>query len=129
MTEAEHLKWAVDQAKKYVATEIIATQAKRHHYSFYEGRKAASNGCGVEANPYFDADGNIPNGHLVQAEEWKSGWQEYRTAGNPTNRDAMRALQTLHLYYSKPAMTVPAAMHAMLGKSFVDAIATDPFKD
>jgi hypothetical protein len=104
-------------------------KAEIKHYAFHEGHKAASDGCGVEANPYWSNDGKVPYGHVEQAVHWNAGWKDYRATGNPTNKDAMKALQTLHLYYSKPAMTVPAAMHAILGKSFADAIATDPFKD
>jgi hypothetical protein len=100
-----------------------------HHHAFHEGHKAASNGCGIEANPYWTADGKVSAGQREQADQWKAGWQDYRATGNPTNKDAMKALQTLHLYYSKPAMNVPAAMHAILGKNFADVIATDPFKD
>jgi hypothetical protein len=47
----------------------------------------------------------------------------------PSNKDAMKALQTLHKYYSKPAMSLPLCMCGILSKSFVEAIATDPFKD
>jgi hypothetical protein len=47
----------------------------------------------------------------------------------PTNKEALKALQVLHEYYSKPAREVPSSMHSILNKSFAEAISTDPFKD
>lgn len=46
----------------------------------------------------------------------------------PSNSDAMKAIQTLHKYFSQPAVIVPMSMHELLGKTFLDVISEDPFK-
>ncbi|URC15501.1 hypothetical protein BD1_60 [Octadecabacter Antarctic BD virus 1] len=48
---------------------------------------------------------------------------------HPSNKDAMRALQTLNHYYQQPALNVPLSMTRVLGMSFKEAVSTDPFKD